>query len=176
MKQVIFNGLRITVLMLAVTINSFGQASHTAMRFSDKSSTEETKPASNSVSRNTINSKVLRNFSSSYKEVSDEKWYKVPGGTIAMFTLSNIDYSVRYDKQGAWANTIRTYDEDKLPKDIRHEVKSMYYDYNINLVQEIESPFNPLTYVIQLVGKTEIINLKVCEGEMSVLTTLSKSE
>lgn len=138
------------------------------------------KPASkNSVDflhRNAVNATAIRNFIRSYKNVTDEKWFELEDGFVAMFSLDDIDYQARYTKKGNWVGTIRSYRENKLSSDVRHLVKSTYYDYDINLVQDIERPRNPLTYVIQLIGKTEIIKLRVCDDEITVLQTFKKSE
>jgi hypothetical protein len=173
MKKVIFTGFGITLLMLAVSLISSGQTTHTGLRFTDNISSEET---STSKAATEVNSKALKNFARSYKDVTNEKWYNVHDGLVAMFTVNGVDNRVGYDKKGNWVNTVRTYKETNLRGDVRHAVKSNYYDYNINLVQEIETPYNPTTYLIQLIGKTEIISLSMCEGEMSVLKKYNKSE
>ena len=128
------------------------------------------------VDRSNINSRLVKNFVRSYKNVSNEKWFEVNDGFVAMFHLDDIVYQVAYDKKGKWFSTIRSYGEAKLRQDLRHTIKSIYYDYDINLVQEIEKPVDPITYIIQLVGKTELINLKVSDGEMVVWKKFNKSE
>jgi hypothetical protein len=84
-------------------------------------------------------------------------------------------YRVDYDK-GHWLHTIRTYDENELPKDIRHLVKSSYHDYNIYLVLEIEKPRDTFTYIVHLEGKTEWINVRVSSGVMDEFQKFQKSE
>ena len=112
----------------------------------------------------------------SYKDVSGEKWFEMKSGFVAMFSLDDIDYQVAYNKKGNWIRTIRSYGEVKLSQDLRHTIKSIYYDYDINRVQEIEKPVDPIAYIIQLVGKTELINLRICDGEMTVLQKFNKSK
>jgi hypothetical protein len=63
-----------------------------------------------------------------------------------------------------------------MPKDLRHIVKSTYYDYAINLVQEIERPNESTVYLIQLTDKTALINLKVCDEEVEEVQRFKKSE
>jgi hypothetical protein len=173
MKKVIFAPFGITLPILAISLISYGQVTHTGLRFTDNISSEETSTAKAATS---VNSKALKNFARLYKDVANEKWYNVHDGQVAMFTVNGVDNRVAYDKKGNWVNTIRSYGESKLPGDVRHAVKSNYYDYNINLVQEISTPYNPTTYLIQLIGKTEIISLRMCEGEMIVLKSFTKSE
>jgi hypothetical protein len=84
-------------------------------------------------------------------------------------------YRVDYDK-GGWLHTIRTYNENELPKDIQHLVKSAYHDYNIYLVIEIEKPRDTFTYIVHLEGKTEWINVRVSSGGMDEFQKIQKSE
>ena len=128
------------------------------------------------IDRNNVNSRVVKNFIRSYKDVSGEKWFEMKSGFVAMFSLDDIDYQVAYNKKGNWIRTIRSYGEVKLPQDLRHTIKSTYYEYDINRVQEIEKPVDPIAYIIQLVGKTELINLRICDGEMTVLQKFNKSK
>jgi hypothetical protein len=179
MKKIIFTGLGITLPILAISLSSYGQAPKKELAFTKNSSSTETsvlKAADNTLNRSNVTSKARKSFVASYKGVSDEKWYNVSSDLVARFTRDGIGYQVYYDKKGNWTNTIRTYDESKLPTDVRQPVRSTYYDYNINLVQEVQTPLSPITYIIQLIGKSEIISLRMCEGEMTVLKTLQKSE
>ena len=100
-----------------------------------------------------MNPPVIRSFLKIYKDVSGEKWIEVKEGFVAMFNYNGMDYQVAYTKKGNLLRTIRSYNEDKMPADLRHLVKSTYYDYAITRVHEIEIPLNPITYVVQLLGK-----------------------
>jgi len=119
---------------------------------------------------------VIRSFLKTYKNVSGEKWIEVKEGFVALFNLNDIDYQVAYTKRGNPIRTIRSYNEDKMAPDVRHVVKSTYYDFEINRVHEIETPHDPITYVVQLVGKNELINLEIHDGEMEVLQSFNKSK
>jgi hypothetical protein len=171
MKKTIFP---IALTMSAISLMSYGQNTIASLRFSNRPSAEAA--AANMFSRDEVNSKAVKNFLRSFKNASGEKWYKVNDQLIATFTSDNVDYRVDYDKKGNWLHTIRTYDETKMQEDLRHVVKSTYYDYEINLVHEIESPRVPATYIVQLVGKTKLINLRICDGEMEEWQKFDKSE
>jgi len=119
---------------------------------------------------------VVRNFLRTYKNVSDEKWIEVKEGFVAMFNYNDIDYQVAYTKKGNLVRTIRSYSEDKMSPELRHIVKSTYYDYEISRVHEVELPLTAITYVVQLVGKKELINLGVYDGETEVLQRFNKSK
>ena len=123
-----------------------------------------------------VNPSVIRSFLKTYKNVSDEKWIEVKEGFVAMFNYNEIDYQVAYDKKGNVLRTIRSYNEDKMAPDVRHIVKSNYYDYEISRVHEVETALVQPTYVIQLVGKKELINLALHDGEMEVLEKFNRSK
>jgi len=164
--------------MLLIGLISYGQATVPKLKFSEKISPSQkvvSKAASITLHRRDVNSKAVRNFVRTHKNVFNEKWYKLPGGFVARFLINDVDYRVDYDKKGNWFSTIRTYDESKLPKDIRHVVKSSYYDYSIILVREIERPSATFTYVVLLEGKTELINLRITNDEMDEWQKFKKS-
>ena len=123
-----------------------------------------------------VSPSVIRSFLKTYKDVSDEKWIEVREGFVAMFNYNEMDYQVAYDKKGNLLRTIRSFNEGKMPLDIRHIVKSSYYDYEINRVHEVETPLKPVAYMIQLVGKKELINLCICDGEMKELQKFNRSK
>jgi len=130
----------------------------------------------NSAAAGRVNPPVIRSFLKTYKDVSDERWIEVREGFVALFNYDGTDYQVAYDKKGNLLRTIRSFNEEKMPQDLRHIVKSNYYDYEINRVHEIESPLDPVTYMVQLVGKKELINLRICDGEMEALQKFNKSK
>jgi hypothetical protein len=172
-------------LMLIVTASTifdpgaYGQVAVTDLRSSNGISSAENsvpKNVSGTIDRNDVNSKAVKNFVRSYKNVSNEIWFDIQDGFVAKFTLTDIVYLVYYDRKGYWLHTIRTYNESKLPQDIRHLVKSSYYDYTIMVVQELEKPLNTLTYIIHMEGKTNWINLRVCNGEMDEWQEFIKSK
>jgi hypothetical protein len=123
-----------------------------------------------------VNPPVIRNFLKTYKDVSDEKWIEVKGGFVAVFNYNGMDHQVAYTKKGNLVRTIRSYGEDKMPADLRHIVKSNYYDYEITHVHEIETPLDPITYVVQLAGKKEFINLGIYDGQIEVLQKFNRSK
>jgi hypothetical protein len=64
---------------------------------------------------------------------------------------------------------MKYYEENRLPRNIRAQIKSTYFDYKIFIVQEIESAEHPTTYIVNLQGDSEWIKVKLCQGEMEVL-------
>jgi hypothetical protein len=124
---------------------------------------------------NDISAKAIRNFKTVYKDIEGESWYKMPDGYRANFIDRGISYTLSYNKRGNWLNTIKRYDEKKLPVEIQHLVITSYPDFTIRSLEEIEMPHNTVLYIIHLEGQTKWINIRVCNSEIVELETLKKS-
>ena len=162
-----------TIFFCAALVISFSALVNTAVA---QNAQNEQMPAEINAPVNAISSKAVRNFTKEFKQTSDEAWFVVDDGFVVKFTQNEVETRADYDKKGNWLHTIRTYGENKLPADIRHLVKSSYYDYNILQVQEIEKPSNAFTYIVHLEGPAKLINLKVINGEMEEWQRFDKSK
>ena len=105
-----------------------------------------------------------------------EKWYKIADGFVADFTSDGISNRIFYTKAGQWAASLKEYSENKLPANIRRIVKSEYYDYKINYVEEIETRLtrDMPTYIIHAEDDTSIKLIRVCGEEMDVYKGFNK--
>jgi hypothetical protein len=177
MKKIFLTNFPAIIMLLIMSGPSNGQLVSNTVYHSGQFTVSKRADSMNS-SRFTgrVNPVVVRNFMRAYRGVSNEKWLEIPNGFVAMFRQEDVDYQVSYDKKGNVFNTIRSYTEAKLSPNLRHLVKSNYYDYEINLIQEIETPVDPIMYVIHLVGKTELIDLGYTDGELQVLQKFKRSE
>jgi hypothetical protein len=175
MKKILLVSIAGIFLLISTTATVNGQIASNHVKPTARFAVSN-KPESKNSLVGRVNPTVIRSFLKTYKDVSDETWIDVKEGFVAMFNHNGIDYQVAYDKKGNLLRTIRSYNEENMPPDLRHVVRSNYYDYDINRVHEIEKPFNPVTYVIQLVGKREVINLGVSDGEMEELGKFNKSK
>jgi len=164
MKQIIFA----TCVFLAVT--AYGQIA----KSKSDSAEPEGKNKTNKLYSNEINSRAKRDFANRYKNVANEKWTVTSEGTNVSFTMGEIRCSVRYDKNGYRMFTLRSYPEKYLPKNIRTQVRSTYFDYNIKWVQEIAKNLNPIVYVVLLESDKEWIKVRVGDGELTELEKLDK--
>ena len=177
MKKILLTSISGMVLLVSTVATANGQLASNHVRPSGRFIISNKPEAENSFGfAGRVNPLVIRNFLKTYKDVSDEKWIEVKEGFVAMFNLNDMDYQVAYTKKGDLIRTIRSYNEDKMAPDVRHVVKSTYYDFEINRVHEIETPHDPITYVVQLVGKKELINLQIYDGEMELLQRFNKSK
>lgn len=131
--------------------------------------------------RNEIPSKAIRNFLRDYKEIADAKWFKLThennrlNGFRVVFTLDMVNTMVFYDKKGNYNCSFRYYWEDKLPQAIRHRVKTVYYDFDIGHIAEMN--INDKTiYIITVEDKTCWKVIEVAEGkEMVIVKEYTKS-
>jgi hypothetical protein len=181
MKKTIITGLAGLFLALIINVAASGQTSIANTNLPKdltyhRRANLENEFEFKKISRSEANQKAVKNFTKSYKSSPDELWFNVDGGFVAEFTSGDMHYLVDYDKKGNWLRTIRSYSEAELAQDLRYIVKSTYFDYEINLVQEIERPGSPVNYIIQLLGKTELINLRISEEEMVVLQKFNRSK
>ena len=116
-----------------------------------------------------INARALKDFKKSYKFSTEERWFKTDeGGILVKFSLNGIKNRADYDKKGNWIATTRYYTEKELPKDVRAQVKSVYYDFSITTVEEISFPEH-LVYIIHMQDDTKWMNVRICDGEMDIM-------
>ena len=131
---------------------------------------------SNKAAKVTINSKALKNFAKSYKNIKNESWYDIADGYIARFFVDSVKNTVYYDTKGRWSGNVKNFSEFQMPVEIRNMVKRTYFDYNINggaEIQTLASDGKP-TYVVYIEDKKSIKWLRIYEGEMEVYNEFSK--
>jgi hypothetical protein len=111
-----------------------------------------------------INARAVKNFKKSFKTQNSADWFTIEDGFMAVFTKDAIKTKVFYDKKGRLIGEILSYTEDKLPKEIRHRVKSTYYDYNIIHVHELRAD-DVTVYLVKIEDKTSFKTIRVQDGE-----------
>jgi hypothetical protein len=122
------------------------------------------------LTRNEINIWVVRDFMNRFDEVENVLWFAVPkGGYEAYFVRDGYGDRVIYDKSGGWQQSLITYDEDKCPRDIRAAVKSLFFDFDIILVEEVDNR-EGVEFIFYLQDKSSIRIVRVSkENEVEVL-------
>ena len=124
--------------------------------------------------RNDINTKAVRNFIRDYENVTGAIWFKSANGLfVVYFTNENIQYWIYYNKKGDFEFMLRHYSEEKLPRDVRHQVRSNYYDFNIYHVSEIRY-YGKTEFFVRMEDKTCWKKIKVVDDEMEVVEEISK--
>ena len=151
MKKIFLTGFAGMFLLLAVNIPSNGQlAIPNTQPQGDFASLEK---SAVKIESEKVSQKAVRDLAKSFKNLSGENWFKVRDGFVAMFTVDEIDHQVSYDKKGTWLFTIRSYGESKLSDDIRHMVKSSYYDLTLTWYRKSKSPPLPKLTLSSLQGR-----------------------
>jgi hypothetical protein len=167
------------VIVSAATLGGINSAN--AQIASNSSSLEyqinatETKNTMNELEA--ISPRALKDFVNTHKNVKGESWMKTKDGFSVRFNSDDIQTTIYYDKKGNWAGSIKYYGEEKMLREIRHIVKSTYYDYNIVYTQEIETTDTDgvPTYVVCVEDKTKIKMIRISAGEMSEWKEFTKT-
>ena len=180
MKKAFFYGFTGFFLALTITNITYAQSPASTAKLKPQSekiissSNNEMKP--DSTVWNEINANAIRNFTREYKNVSNAKWFTSANGLfVAYFAGNDIRNWVYYNKKGDYEYMIRHYTQEKLPTEIRHLVKSAYYDFNIYYVAEVNTDMK-IAYHIKTADKTSWKTIKVVDGEMEVTEEYVKSE
>ena len=168
------------LLVLTITKSSNAQNLNSTVIPDLQSFTE--KPAtssrdSGSLRLNERNSQAVRNFARDFKNVSDARWIKSANGFVAYFIQDYIQNWIVYNEKGSQEFMIRDYYEEKLPLNVRHTVKSVYYDFSIYCVNEITVKGITI-YVVTLKNKandkTFWKKVQVVDGEMELMKEYSQ--
>jgi hypothetical protein len=125
-------------------------------------------------SNSAMSTKAVKNFNKTFKEARNASWSETLDGLKAEFMNENVTTKVYYDTKGRWMASVRAYDEANLPRDIRHTVKSTYYDYDILHVQEITAG-NKTAYLVKIEDETSIKTIRVTDDQMDEYIAFQKS-
>lgn len=118
-----------------------------------------------------VNIRAVRDFVNQFKQTDSVSWFKVRDGYIVNFLYKGDLIRTGYDLNGNWLYDMVSYPEDKLPHDVWHLVKSIYYDFSITWVNEIKKGYKKI-YIVHLKNKYFFQNVRVCDGESEVIERL----
>ena len=120
-----------------------------------------------------ISSRAVKNFNKTYKKAGNISWFVIQDGFLAEFKDDGIKTNVYYDRKGNNRGTIRSFLEDKLPKEIRHTVKSKYYDYQIYFAQEVNVN-DKTAFLVYLKDEKSYKTIRVIDGDMDEYQAFDK--
>lgn len=121
-----------------------------------------------------INAKAQNNFKKLFPQITNERWEKLPDGYSVFFTQNSFENFVLYSKRGNWLSTVLKYTENKLPKNVREQIKSVYFDYTITQVDEVDLP-DKTVYLVHMHDKDAWKIVRVCDDEMDVFQAFENS-
>jgi hypothetical protein len=164
------------ILMVAVIILSAITSNLYAQQASKSLGLDQVKSLQNgSGYLNHLSTKAARDFAERFPEV-EGKWFAAKNGFVVRFVIDSIGCRAAYDARGNWVYTIRVYGEWKMPKQVRHLVKSTYYDYTITQVEEIDRPNEHKVYLVHMYDATTWKNVQVRDGEMLLVEDFKKGK
>ena len=173
MKKTLFSTM---ILMSAITFSASGNAQEYAF---NKSLVNAVNPypekASRIVDETEVSINAVRDFSKNFKNATDIKWVKNENGSSVYFVLDGIKMRSSYNTKGKREYILKYYDELRLPANIRHLVRSTYYDYRIAIVTEVERN-DETSYLIKMENDNEFLTIKVDDGELSVFERTTKGK
>ncbi len=122
---------------------------------------------------NDIHVTAMRHFRKAFAHAEDVIWTINDEAISVFFSENSIKMRSTYNKKGYWLYTILYYDELRLPGDIRHLVKSSYYDLSIVLVTEMRRQTSTAYYIKMEDGKM-FLTVMVKDGEIREVEKLTK--
>lgn len=137
------------------------------MKVAEDSAVSNAASASYSSDLSALNSKVSKNFTKNFKNAADLRISTYGSNTYIYCITDGIMNRIRYDKKGNWNYTIRYYLEDRLPADIRKQVKSNYYDFDIAGVTEVNVG-DKTAYLVRIKSSEEWKTVKIVDDEMII--------
>jgi hypothetical protein len=120
------------------------------------------------------NARALKDFQHRFSDVGEAKWYSDEKGFYSYFRKDGFIDRAFYNKNGSWSYSIFYETEDKLPWDLRATVKSVYFDWTINVAEEIRTN-EGMVYLIYMEDKSNFRVLSVnADNEMETINNMVK--
>jgi hypothetical protein len=120
-----------------------------------------------------VNINAVRDFTKNFKNATDVKWVNHENGTSVYFSIDGAKMRSTYNTKGKREYSLKYYDESRLPTDVRHLVRSTYYDYGITIATEVARN-ERVSYLVKMENDKEYLTVKVNDGELSVFEKTTK--
>ncbi len=120
-----------------------------------------------------VNKKALKDFTRSYRNVENAKWYKTENGDVVSFREKSVTTNIFYSRTGAVDCMIKYYFEDMLSPEISSLVRFNFCNYNISHVTEVHKN-GAVAYVVKIEDKSNIKSVRVQDGELEIIEDLVK--
>lgn len=125
------------------------------------------------VNESDVNVNAVRDFSKNFRKATAVKWVKNDNGASVYFAIDGVKMRTSYNTKGRREYTLKYYNESGLPADIRHLVRSTYYDYRIAIATEVVRNEH-VSYLIKMENDKEFMTVKVDDGDLSVFERTTK--
>lgn len=177
MKHNTLSGILLPVILIllqactASKVNSSGHHASSPASLPDVTSTA----TGDAVYRNDIHIRAVRHFKQTFPGAEDERWFVIKHGFMARYRTGDTNIRLDYDQHGKWLYTIRYINEKKLPREVRAQVRSTWYDYAISSVEEIQYGALPLIYIVHIHEGNDWKLIRVSDGEMNEIIPAGKA-
>lgn len=117
--------------------------------------------------------RATRDFWDRVGDRNTARWYKLANGFMAEYHEGTTQADFLYDQKGNFAYSMLTYTEKEMPADVRHLVRSNYYDFTIGWVKEVNES-DTKAYVVHIEDTASWKDLVVQDGDIRVMHAYSK--
>ena len=176
MKKSIFNIASGAILFLANTTFVQAQKDKPEFNISNSKNLEQVvalSSASGAGSASSLNKRAVREFNKQFASVSNVTWSNIMDGFLATFHQDGSLTRAYFDRKGNPTYTVKSYDESHLDRDIRRQVKSVYFDSKITGIEEIKGG-EKTVYIIHLEDETTWKKIRLEDGAMEVMEDFRK--
>ena len=173
MKKIISRSV-VTVLSIMTLVSSATSQELALNKKATPTTVIESKEVSSDIPYiNNVKGKVLKSFHKSFGEKPGAIWTKSENGFVVYFKDSTMATNVYFTNSGAIDYKINYYHEDQLRRDVRHTIKSNFYDYYIRLVSEVHKD-GTVFYFVKIEDKDSIKTIRVVDQEWQVVEEITK--
>jgi hypothetical protein len=122
-----------------------------------------------------ISSKLSRSFHSDFKNAVSPTWYKLSKNYLVSFMADDMRHKALYQKNGNLIYNISYGYEKDLPNAIRHDVKSVYYDYTISSIIHVKQ-YGRNIWLVNLQDNKKLIIVRAEDGMVDEVSNYTKRQ
>jgi hypothetical protein len=136
---------------------------------------KELSPITVTATASNISAKVTRAFGQFFKDATHLRWYEIDKKFLVKFIQNDQENRALFTGKGQLVYHISYGIEKNLPAEVRHLVKSNYYDQSITRVLKVNQDQRNI-WVISLEDAKEHIMIRVENMEMEETQRMQKSK
>jgi len=122
------------------------------------------------------NGKMYQDFTTRFKGATNINMSRNHNAIFISCATGEDFNRITYNKKGRWQNTIRTYDNSKLPENVREQVEYAYPHFEIFGGAIEVHVSNKIAYLVSIEDKKSWKRIRVVDGEMDVYEEYKKSK
>jgi hypothetical protein len=125
------------------------------------------------VTESQVNVKAVRHFRTLYPEASNLQWNMIGNQYQVSYHAEDITVKNVYGRNGSLVYSLKNYKEKFLPEQINQLVKSVYYDYDVVLVQELNIALKNI-FIVKLENSKSMKTIRISDDQMDILEEYTK--